>query len=267
MRINLIQASSPDNEDITTRRARIADMVLSTRGDLVVLPELWPVGYNNFDQYAETAEPMNGATITDASVWARTLGSYVHVGSFVEDAGDGKFHNTTALINPDGELIHSYRKMHVFGYKSLEAELLAPGESITATTWPFGEVGSTTCYDLRFPELWRGLVDEGAETVITPAAWPQARLAHWRLFTSARAVENQMLIIACNAAGEQRGVTLAGHSRVIDPWGNVLLEADDAEGIFSIDVDPDIVRQVRAEFPVLGDRKLTFGPRPTERPA
>lgn len=265
MRINLVQAASPDGETVATRRERIADMVLSTRGDLVVLPELWAVGYNNFDQYADNAEPMNGTTILEASEWARTLGSYVHVGSFVEDAGDGRLHNTTALIDPDGETIHSYRKMHVFGYESLEAVMLSPGESVTSSSWKFGDVGSTTCYDLRFPELWRGLLDEGADTVITPAAWPQARVDHWRLFTSARAVENQMIIVACNATGEQRGVTLAGSSRVVDPWGRLLLEAGDEEGVFSVDIDPQIVDEVRSAFPVLADRKFTHDPRPIRK--
>jgi predicted amidohydrolase len=105
-------------------------------------------------------------------------------------------------------------------------------------------------------------VDAGAELVVTPAAWPAARLSHWRLFTSARAVEEQLVVIACNAVGEQAGVTLAGHSRVVDPWGAVLAEAGDEEGVTMAEVDEDAVGRVRAEFPVLADRRLGIAPPP-----
>ncbi len=129
-------------------------------------------------------------------------------------------------------------------------------DGISTVPSPLGVVGATTCYDLRFPEIWRSLIDEGAEAVVTPAAWPVARLAHWQLFTATRAVENQILVIACNAVGEQRGVALGGHSRVVDPWGNVLLEAGLEEGVYTVEVDPTHVSDVRQEFPVLKDRRV-----------
>lgn len=256
MRIDLIQIASPDDESISDRRERVSRMVLSSKADFVVLPELWAVGYNNFSSYSTQAERLDGRTITDAANWAQQLNAYVHAGSFVEDAGNGRFHNTTALLAPSGELIHVYRKVHVFGYKSEEAALLAPGDGISTVPSPLGVVGATTCYDLRFPEIWRSLIDEGAEAVVTPAAWPVARLAHWQLFTATRAVENQILVIACNAVGEQRGVALGGHSRVVDPWGNVLLEAGLEEGVYTVEVDPTHVSDVRQEFPVLKDRRV-----------
>ncbi len=127
MRIDLIQIASPDDESISDRRERVGRMVLSSKADFVVLPELWAVGYNNFSSYSIQAERLDGRTITDAANWARQLNAYVHAGSFVEDAGNGRFHNTTALLAPSGELIHVYRKVHVFGYKSEEAALLDPG--------------------------------------------------------------------------------------------------------------------------------------------
>ncbi len=259
MRIALVQVASPPEEDINERRERVAGLVRSAAGaDLVVLPELWAVGYFAFDRYAEAAESIDGRTVEDAAAWARELDAYVHLGSMVERIGDHMFRNTAVLVAPDGEIAQRYSKVHVFGYESLESKLLEPGNHLAVSRTPFGSVASTTCYDLRFPELWRGLTDAGAEIVVVPAAWPAARRAHWQLFTSARAVEDQVLVIACNAVGHQAQTELAGHSRVVDPWGNVLTEAGDEEGVTFCEVDQDVVSAVRKEFPVLADRLPSY---------
>ncbi|MER5185456.1 carbon-nitrogen family hydrolase [Streptomyces sp. NPDC002896] len=261
MRIALIQIASPAAEPSVERRARAAEMVTTAaRGGagLVVLPELWAAGYFAFDAYEAEAEPADGPTVTGLGALARDLGIYLHTGSYVERMPDGGLRNTAVLLGPEGDVLHRYSKVHIFGYQSQEARLLRPGDRISAARTPFGTMASTTCYDLRFPELWRALVDLGAGIVTVPAAWPAARLAHWRLFTSARAVEEQVLLIACNAVGEQDGVRLGGHSRVVDPWGEILAEADENEGITYCDVDPEIVPQVRKEFPVLGDRLASY---------
>ncbi|RKN37021.1 nitrilase-related carbon-nitrogen hydrolase [Streptomyces hoynatensis] len=258
MRIALVQVASPPEEPPAARRERVGRMVAGARGaDLVVLPELWAAGYFAFDSYAERAESLaEGPTVTAARAWARELGAHVHLGSLVERDPRGDLFNTAALIAPDGALVHAYRKIHVFGHASREAELLTPGRELTVADTRFGRLGATTCYDLRFPELWRGLVDLGATTVVVPAAWPAARRAHWRLFTSCRAVEEQVLLIACNAVGTQDGgVELGGHSRVVDAWGTVLAEAGTEEGVTFCEADPGAVARVRAEFPVLADRR------------
>lgn len=259
MRISLIQVASPPSETVTRRRARVASLVHGAVGsDLIVLSELWAVGYFAFDAYEAAAESADGPTVTDAATWARELGCHVLAGSYVERDGEGRLFNATVLAGPDGTVLHRYRKVHVFGYQSLEATLLTPGDEVSTVQTPFGPLGTTTCYDLRFPEIWRGLVSAGAELVVTPAAWPEARLEHWRLFTQTRAVEEQVLLIACNAVGEQAGVRLGGHSRVVDPWGTVLAEAGQDEGITTIEVDPQVVARTRETFPVLGDRYEAF---------
>ncbi|HEX3959324.1 MAG TPA: carbon-nitrogen family hydrolase [Trebonia sp.] len=259
MRISLIQVASPAGETVALRRARVAAMVRgAARSDLIVLPELWAVGYFAFDEYQAVAEPPDGPTVTDAARWARELGCHILAGSYVERDGEGRLFNATALAGPDGTVIHRYRKVHVFGYQSREATLLTPGAEVSVAATPFGPLGATTCYDLRFPEIWRGLVSAGAELVATPAAWPEARLEHWRLFTQARAVEEQVLLIACNAVGEQAGVRLGGHSRVVDPWGTVLTEAGQDEGVTTVEVDPQVVARTRETFPVLSDRYEVF---------
>jgi predicted amidohydrolase len=262
LKVALLQIASPATETVAARRDRVAEMVAAAKGaDLVVLPELWPSGYFAFDHYRDLSEPMNGDTVAAGQEWARELGCHLHLGSFVECASNGRLYNTAVLIDPGGEIAHTYRKIHVFGYRSREAELLTPGSDIAVVDTPLGAVSATTCYDLRFPELWRALIDAGAEIVIVPAAWPAARLEHWRLFTSCRAVEEQIMLISCNAVGEQNGIALGGRSRIVDPWGVVLTEADDSEGITWCDVDPAVVAQVRGEFPVLRDRRMSMSER------
>ena len=259
MKIALLQVASPEAESIADRRERVAQMVRAAAdADLIVLPELWAVGYFAFDDYETHAESRQGPTVTLMASLAREVKSHLHLGSFVERLDDGSICNTAILLDPAGEIIHSYSKIHVFGYMSKEAQLLKAGAHISVADSALGAVSGTTCYDLRFPELWRQIVDLGAEIVIVPAAWPAARREHWKLFTSVRAVEEQVIIIACNAAGSQAGVELAGTSRVVDPWGTVLVEAGGAEGITYCDIDPGIVASVRKEFPVLGDRLPSY---------
>jgi predicted amidohydrolase len=257
MKISLIQIASPETESIAGRRERVAAMVAAAAGaDLVLLPELWGPGYFAFDCYEKAAEPLHGDTVEAAKEWAARLGCFLHLGSFVERTPEGTLHNTAVLLGPMGEIVHTYRKIHVFGYRSREKGLLTPGNDVSVVSTALGALSATTCYDLRFPELWRSMVDRGAESVLVPAAWPAARREHWRLFTSCRAVEEQLLMYACNAVGTQAGVELGGYSRVVDPWGKVLVEADDAEGITSCEVDLGVVAAARAEFPVLNDRRL-----------
>lgn len=255
MKLALIQVSSPVVEGVASRRKRVEDMVYKAQGaDLIVLPELWAVGYFSFDSYEGDSETYDGVSVSDARRWARDLSAFIHLGSFVEAVGGGHYRNTACLISPDGQIVQRYSKIHVFGYQSLEAQLLRPGDFISVSATPFGKVSSTTCYDLRFPELWRRLVDVGTEIVIVPAAWPASRLSHWNLFTSARAVENQVFVIACNASGSQGSFELGGNSRVVDPWGTVVAQAGSDEAVLMCEIDPQVVDRIRGEFPVLNDR-------------
>ncbi|GLY70706.1 carbon-nitrogen family hydrolase [Amycolatopsis taiwanensis] len=256
MKIAMVQLASPAEETPAERRVRAGKLVERAAGaDLVVLPELWAVGYFAFDDYERAAEPLDGPTVAAGRTWARRLGAHVHIGSLLERDEHGRLFNTAVLLAPDGSIVHTYRKVHVFGYASREAELLTPGDTLEVATTALGRIGATTCYDLRFPELWRALVDRGARTVVVPAAWPAARREHWRLFTSCRAVEEQLLVIAVNAVGQQGAVELGGTSRVVDPWGTVLAEAGTGEEVLRCEVDESIVDTVRTEFPVLADRR------------
>lgn len=257
MDIACVQLDIPDTEPKARRLERVLRRVdEAANADLVVLPELWPTGYFDFDSYGASAERLDGPTMSAMRNRAQQHRIHLMAGTFVERHDEG-LSNCAVFIDPTGEIVHTYRKIHLFGYGSRESSLLTPGHTATATTTALGSVATTTCYDLRFPELYRVLVDAGAELVIVPAAWPAARLGHWRLLVQARAVEEQIFLIACNGAGTQSGTELAGHSMVVDPWGEILAEAGAGEEILRATIDLEHVSKVRAEFPVLEHRRIT----------
>lgn len=258
MRVACVQLHYPQDETKQQRIERVLGLVADAAGDaeLVVLPELWPTGYFAFERYEEEAEPLDGPTITAMRDAADQLSIHLHAGSFVERHADG-LANCTVLIGPSGQILLTYRKIHLFGYDSREAELLTPGTTADVIETPFGTVGTTTCYDLRFPELYRVLVQRGADILIIPAAWPSPRIEHWRLLLRARALENQAFVIACNGVGNQNGTALGGHSVIVDPWGDVLAEADSEEPqLLTAHLDLGRLAAIRSEFRVLEHRRL-----------
>lgn len=257
-RVALVQVASPDEESQADRIARVESLLRAQRAsgaEFFVLPELWSAGYLGFERYDDHAEPLDGPTVSMCRRVARDLSAWVHVGSFIERDDSGGLHNTTVLIDSDGRIAQRYRKIHVFGYQSLETQLLTPGGTLSVVDSPLGRLASTTCYDLRFPGLWLEIGARGAEVAVVPAAWPAARRNHFTLFTEARAVEHQLWVLAVNACGTQAGVELGGCSRAVDPWGRVVGECSPIdEEVAVVDIDAALVASVREEFPVIGDR-------------
>ncbi|MFI6154259.1 carbon-nitrogen family hydrolase [Kitasatospora sp. NPDC051170] len=265
MRASLIQLAVSDAEPPAERRARAVALVRAQQGaDLVVLPELWPLGGFAYDLWPEGAETLDGPTSDAMASAARAAGVWLHAGSIVERDPDGPIYNTSLVFAPDGELVHTYRKIHRFGFDSGEAVVMGAGQEIVTAPTDFGTLGLATCYDLRFPELFRALLDAGAQLMVVPAAWPARRREHWTLLARARAVEEQAFVLACNTAGTHGGVEQAGHSLVVDPWGRVLAEAGAGEQVLTVDFDPAEVGKAREEFPVLRDRLLGI-PAPVQR--
>ncbi|MFJ8311779.1 MULTISPECIES: carbon-nitrogen family hydrolase [unclassified Streptomyces] len=257
MRASLIQIDVNPQETVNSRRRRVGSLVREQRGsDLVVLPELWTVGAFAYELFADEAEKLDGPTVQEMSGAARDAGIWLHAGSVPERGGDGALYNTSLVFSPDGALAHTYRKIHRFGFDKGEAVLMGAGEHLVTASLPDLTLGLATCYDLRFPELFRGLVDAGAEAFVIPAGWPERRRAHWTLLARARAVENQAYVLACGTAGTHAGVEQAGHSIVVDPWGEVLAEAGPGEEILTVDLDPAKVTTTREVFPALKDRVL-----------
>jgi len=272
MRVALVQLGYGDDEPVERRRERAAALVREQAGhDLVVLPELWAPGGFSYRDWTDRAEPVDGPTSAVMAAAARDAGVVLHAGSVVERAGrdadrgpQGRgLWNTSLLFGPDGGLLATYRKVHRFGFGSGEPRLLEAGDCVVtadvsrpATGGDPVRLGLATCYDLRFPEMFRALLDGGAEIVLMPAAWPAKRVHHWRLLAQARAVENQSYVVACNTGGTHAGVPMGGHSLVVDPTGEVLAEAGDGEEVLVVDLDPAYVAKTRAAFPVLADRRL-----------
>ncbi len=255
MHIRLVQLCADLAAPLEQRVARAARLVREQEGaDLVVLPELWAHDAFAVDRWASGAEPLDGPTLTAMREAVRDAGVRTHVGSILERAEDGRLFNSAVLVGPDGGLEAVYRKVHLFGFAEGEAALLAAGDGVVVHD---GWLGLATCYDLRFPELFRALVDGGAKVVALASSWPLARMEHWRVLTRARAIEDQVVLVACNAVGENGGVPLGGGSVVLDAWGEVLAQAPgDAEAVLSTVVDVDEVDKVRARFPVLANRRL-----------
>jgi predicted amidohydrolase len=255
-RIGLVQQSA--GGDVADNRERAAGHVREAAeagASLVVLPEVWNVGYFAFDEYDRKAEPLDGPTVEAMAALADEYGIYVHAGSIVERDGDDLY-NASVLLDSDGEVAAVYRKVHLFGYESDEQALLTPGEEAVTAETPFGTVGMATCYDLRFPELFRAMADAGARLVLVTSAWPNARLDHWRLLTRTRALENQSYLAAANLTGDNEGVELGGHSVVVDPWGVARANAGTSEGVTLADVDLAAVEESRSSFPALADRRV-----------
>jgi len=264
----VLQVGYGDTESMPERVERVAALVREQRGaDLVVLPELWAHGGFDYRHWADRSEPVDGPVMDVMAKAARDAGVVLHAGSIVErpagpdqgPQGRGLW-NTSVLLGPDGEWLATYRKIHRFGFGAGEPLLLEAGEQVVAPTLTLAGTdvvtGLATCYDLRFPELFRRLVDVGARLVLVPAAWPIARVEAWSLLGRARAIEDQIVLVQCNTAGTHAGVTMGGRSQVVDATGAVLAQAGEGEEVLAVDVDLAAVDDWREQFPVLADRRL-----------
>ena len=254
MRIAAIQMAVVEGDKTATIEKACARIRECRHADLIVLPELWNIGFMSFDRYHAAAEDRDGPTLTAMIAMAREMKAYLHSGSFVEKAG-GAYYNSSYLIAPDGALLANYRKIHLFGYQSLENRLLSPGERVVVVDTPLGRIGMATCFDLRFPELFRRMVEKGAEIFLVCSAWPYPRLEHWLLLNRVRAIENQCYLIAANMTGCNQGERFVGHSMLVDPWGTVLAGGGDREIILTDDVQRSVLIDARHEFPCLASRR------------
>ncbi|MCU0284736.1 MAG: carbon-nitrogen family hydrolase [Candidatus Nanopelagicales bacterium] len=262
IRVALVQVGITDEEPVAERVDRVLAMTAEVAADhdLVVLPELWPIGAFAVDLMAPHAEPIDGPLVHALAEVAAGAGTWLFGGSFPECAtgpdGVRRHYNTQVVHGPDGVLAGAYRKVHLFGFNGGETTVMSSGEDLAVVDAPLGPTGLATCYDLRFPELFRRLVDDGAEAFVLPAGWPERRQVHWQVLARARAVEDQAYLLACNEAGTHAGVPIAGLSMVIDPQGEVLAEAGPGEEVLSVEVDPARVAAWRGAFPALDDRRM-----------
>ena len=263
MRAAAIQLNSNQEKD---RNLGIADRLLreaaADGAELLVLPEKFNVLGSPEDLHAG-AEPVPGPTTEWAGELCRELGVWLVAGSIVERvAGEEKLRNTSALIDPDGQIRATYRKIHMFdvevgGVTYRESDAEAPGDEVVVADVGGLELGMAVCYDLRFPELFRIMAVRGARAFSLPAAFtvPTGR-AHWEILVRARAIENQAFVIAAGQIGRHPPDHESyGHSMIVDPWGEVLAQAPDEQCFVAADLDLDAQREVREKLPSLANRR------------
>ena len=238
------------------------DDAAGTGARLIVLPEVWTYMGPGSGQ-RDAAEFVPGDLTARLADRARRHGVYLHAGSIFEKAaGEPRIFNTSVVFNPDGDIVASYRKIHLFdvvldGVATYqESANVAPGDEVVTLDIDGMTAGLAICYDLRFPELFRILALRGAETIILPAAFTMTTgRDHWEVLIRARAIENQVYMIAPNQWGaDSSGKWCYGRSVIVDPWGTVLATAADGDTVITATIDRARVRDVRRQVPSLANR-------------
>ncbi|WP_342496749.1 carbon-nitrogen family hydrolase [Bacillus sp. FSL K6-3149] len=258
MKIALVQMDVQIGEpDVNFQKAEaFLEEAIREQPDLIILPEMWNTGYalEKADQLAD----VNGERTKQLfSSFARKHQVVLIAGSVLNKrTEDERITNTMYGFNRQGELLVDYDKIHLFRLMD-EHNYLTAGDQLGLFDYDEDvKIGAMICYDLRFPQLSRTLVNKGAKVLINTAQWPSARVDHWRSLLIARAIENQSFMIAVNRTGTSRDTEFPGHSMVIDPLGRTLLETNHEEDIYYADIDLQLVDEVRQQIPVMTDQRL-----------
>ncbi|HEX5984057.1 MAG TPA: carbon-nitrogen hydrolase family protein [Solirubrobacterales bacterium] len=274
MRVAAVQLNSNGEKERNLAAAERQVRAAAADGaQLVALPEKWNLLADGED-LAAGAEPLDGPSLSAAREWARDLGVHLLAGSISERGPEGgKASNTSVLIDPEGNDLAVYRKIHMFdvdagGVSYRESEYERPGTEPVAASVGDLVLGMTVCYDLRFPELFRILALRGARIIGVPSAFTLATgRDHWEILLRARAIENQLFVLAPDQVGEAPPhFSSFGRSMIVDPWGVVLATAPDGECFVSADLDLQAQDRVRESLPSLANRRpqAYAWPQPTE---
>ena len=262
--VAIVQMNSRDDKrDNVATALDLIDRAAATGARLVALPEVWPY-LGPDDTVLDQAETIPGPITDVFAQRARRHGIYIHGGSIYEKRqGDPGIYNTTFVLDPMGEIIARYSKIHMYDVvldgvaEYQESASITPGDEIAITEIDGIAVGLTICYDLRFPELFRILALRGAQAIMLPAAFTlMTGKDHWEPLIRARAIENELYMIAPAQWGSHApGKWCYGRSMIVDPWGTVLTTAADGVGIASSTVEPSRVAAVRRQIPSLANRR------------
>ncbi|GAF63129.1 putative hydrolase [Bacillus sp. TS-2] len=221
--------------------------------DILILPELWTTGYR-LEDLQEIAEVPEGETYKLLSELAQKYAINIVGGSIAVKVGE-KIYNRALVFNRTGQLIYQYDKMHLVPMLNEPDFLTAGDKRARLFTLDGYRMGLIICYDLRFPELARSLALEGMDVLFVVAEWPEARFQHWEVLQQGRAIENQCFLVSCNTVGEDQGTIFAGCSKIINPWGDIIIEGtkNKEETITSL-IDIKTVKSIRENVPVFESR-------------
>lgn len=234
---------------------RIKEACEGKETDIIILPELWTTGYD-LPHLAEIADNNAERAVRFFQQIAKKYQVHIIGGSVATKKDDGIF-NTLLVINKEGELLHTYDKLHLF--KLMDEHLyLKSGTSTGLFKLEDETLAGMICYDIRFPEWVRAHTSQGAKVLFVSAEWPLVRLAHWRALLIARAIENQCYVVACNRSGSDPANVFAGHSMIIDPWGEIIGEAGEKSELLERTIDLAKVSEVRSMIPIFSDRKPEY---------
>jgi omega-amidase len=237
------------------RAAEKMKEALQTNADILVLPELWSTGYD-LTRLNEIADENGEETKHFFSSFAKEHHVSIVAGSVAKKTEED-ITNTMYIFDNNGHLVSEYSKLHLF--KLMDEHIyLKAGNTQNLFTLNGTSCAGFICYDIRFPEWMRTHTSQGAEVLFVAAEWPLPRLAHWRALLISRAIENQCYVVACNCTGSNPDNVFAGHSLIIDPWGEIISEAGEGEDIITGIIDGEKVRQVREQIPVFADRRTDF---------
>jgi predicted amidohydrolase len=263
LRVAAVQLNAVAEKEANIRTAgRLVAEAAAAGAELVVLPEKWN-GFGSPEILRRNAESLDGGESVEAMRrWASEHGIHLVGGSITERAESGSLLNSSLVIDPAGSTLAVYRKIHLFdvdvaGQRYRESDVEEGGNEIQTVEVAGWTVGLTICYDLRFPELYRILTLRGADLLVVPAAFTLATgRDHWELLLRARAVENQAFVIGAGDWGEHpEGKRTFGRSMVVDPWGLVLSQVPDGDGVAIADLDGGRLDEVRAAIPALANRR------------
>jgi omega-amidase len=237
--------------NLTTMQKALADAA-RRKSHMMLLPEMWHTGFD-WANYRNQADQINTGVFNTMSELAQKAQVSI-VGSLLEKRGD-TIANSAAFYASNGRSMGVYRKIHLFPPFDEDRYLQAGGSTLTMDL-PWGATSLAICYDLRFPEMFRRYAaDEGSELVLLLAQWPAERIEHWRTLIRARAIENQMFIAAVNATGETGDIVFGGHSMIVDPTGEIVVEAGTEPGVYTGEIELDRVKEIRRAFPALDGRR------------
>ena len=249
-------------ENFASARRQVAEAVRQG-ASLILLPEYWPImGMKESDKVAHAERLDDGPIQKCMSEMARENGVWLIGGTLPMAAPDAdKVLNTTMVYNPQGEHVVRYDKIHLFSFTRGEesydeARTIVHGTRVGIFDAPFGRVGLSVCYDLRFPELYRAMGD--CALIVVPAAFTYTTgRAHWEILLRARAIENQCYVLAAAQGGQHpNGRRTWGHSMLVDPWGDIKAMLPEGEGVIVGEIDPSHLQRVRESLPALKHRKL-----------